>query len=165
MIRSLLIALCLLISALGSTYVQATPVDTFAFSSVEKQKRALSLAHELRCPQCQNQNLIDSNSPVAKDLRLQVYQMVEAGKGDDEIVEFMTSRYGDFVLYKPKLDPKTYVLWIGPFVLLLFGFIIGFVFVRKQKIANNNRVELTEADQQELAALLKQEKEGKQGKE
>jgi cytochrome c nitrite reductase accessory protein NrfF len=159
MIRKMLIALCLCISALASTYVQATPVDTFAFSSAEKQKRALSLAHELRCPQCQNQNLIDSNSPVAKDLRLQVYQMVEAGKGDDEIVEFMTSRYGDFVLYKPKLDPKTYVLWIGPLVLLLFGFIIGFVFVRKQRIVNNSQVELTEADQQELATLLKQDKE------
>ncbi|ABE56839.1 cytochrome C biogenesis protein [Shewanella denitrificans OS217] len=158
MIRTMLIALCLFISAIASTYVQATPVDTFAFSSAEKQKRALSLAHELRCPQCQNQNLIDSNSPVAKDLRLQVYQMVEAGKGDDEIVEFMTSRYGDFVLYKPKLDPKTYVLWIGPFVLLLFGLIIGFVFVRKQRIVNNSQVELTEADQQELAALLKQDK-------
>lgn len=159
MIRTMLIAVCLCISALASTYVQATPVDTFAFSSAEKQKRALSLAHELRCPQCQNQNLIDSNSPVAKDLRLQVYQMVEAGKGDDEIVEFMTSRYGDFVLYKPKLDPKTYVLWIGPLVLLLFGLIIGFVFVRKQRIVNNSQVELTEADQQELATLLKQDKE------
>lgn len=157
MIRIMLIVLCLLVSALASTYVQATPVDTFAFSSAEKQKRALALAHELRCPQCQNQNLIDSNSPVAKDLRLQVYQMVEADKGDDEIVEFMTSRYGDFVLYKPKLDPKTYVLWIGPFVLLLFGLIIGFVFVRKQKIANNSQVELTEVDQQELAKLLKQD--------
>jgi cytochrome c nitrite reductase accessory protein NrfF len=159
MIRSLLIVLCVCMTTLTSTYVQATPVDTFAFSSAEKQKRALSLAHELRCPQCQNQNLIDSNSPVAKDLRLQVYQMVEAGKGDDEIVEFMTSRYGDFVLYKPKLDPKTYVLWVGPLVLLLFGLIIGFVFVRKQRIVNNSRVELTEADQQELATLLKQDKE------
>jgi cytochrome c-type biogenesis protein CcmH len=145
----------LIITALLTTSVLATPVDTFQFSSVEKQKRALSLAHELRCPQCQNQNLIDSNSPVAKDLRLEVYKMVEAGKPDEEIIDFMTSRYGDFVLYKPKLDGKTYLLWLGPLLLLTFGFIIGFIFVRKQKITSGVQNQLTQSEQDELAELLK----------
>ena len=107
-----------------TTAVMATPVDTYEFKSPENQKRGLSLAHELRCPQCQNQNLIDSNSPVARDLRLEVFKMVDEGKGDDEIIEFMTSRYGEFVLYKPKMETKTYILWLGPIGLLLLGLVI-----------------------------------------
>lgn len=133
----------------------ATPVDTYEFKSVDKQKRALELAHSLRCPQCQNQNLIDSNSPVAQDLRLEVYQMVDAGKADDEIIEFMTSRYGEFVLYKPRMEAKTYVLWLGPVALLLFGLLIGFFFIRKQRITEVDEQELSAEDQKELDKLLK----------
>ncbi|EKT4489810.1 MULTISPECIES: heme lyase NrfEFG subunit NrfF [Shewanella] len=138
--------------------VAATPVDTFEFSSPDKQKRALSLAHELRCPQCQNQNLIDSNSPVARDLRLEVYKMVEEGKADDEIVQFMTSRYGEFVLYKPRLETKTYVLWLGPVALLLFGGLIGFIFIRKQRTTGGKALELSAEEQRQLDELLKRDK-------
>ncbi|MCL1111941.1 heme lyase NrfEFG subunit NrfF [Shewanella schlegeliana] len=148
-------ALVLLLSM--ASIVNATPVDTYEFKSVDNQKRALSLAHSLRCPQCQNQNLIDSNSPVAQDLRLEVYQMVDEGKGDDEIVEFMTSRYGEFVLYKPRMEAKTYVLWLGPIALLLFGGVIGFFFIRKQRIADANNQELSSEEQQELDRLLKRD--------
>jgi cytochrome c-type biogenesis protein CcmH len=112
----------------------------------------------LRCPQCQNQNLIDSNSPVAQDLRLEVYEMVDEGKSDDEIVEFMTSRYGDFVLYKPRLDAKTYVLWIGPFALLIVGFFVGAMFIRRQRGMQTANVEISAEDQQELDELLKRNK-------
>ncbi|GIU37232.1 cytochrome c biogenesis protein [Shewanella schlegeliana] len=158
MIKSLMkgfSALVLLLSM--ASIVNATPVDTYEFKSVDNQKRALSLAHSLRCPQCQNQNLIDSNSPVAQDLRLEVYQMVDEGKGDDEIVEFMTSRYGEFVLYKPRMEAKTYVLWLGPIALLLFGGVIGFFFIRKQRIADANNQELSSEEQQELDRLLKRD--------
>lgn len=133
----------------------ATPVDTYEFKSVDNQKRALGLAHSLRCPQCQNQNLIDSNSPVAQDLRLEVYEMVDAGKGDDEIIEFMTSRYGEFVLYKPRMEAKTYVLWLGPIALLLFGLLIGFFFIRKQRISDVDVQEISAEEQKELDKLLK----------
>ncbi|WP_299798728.1 heme lyase NrfEFG subunit NrfF [uncultured Shewanella sp.] len=133
----------------------ATPVDTYEFKSVDNQKRALELAHSLRCPQCQNQNLIDSNSPVAQDLRLEVYEMVDAGKGDDEIIEFMTSRYGEFVLYKPRMEAKTYVLWLGPIALLLFGLLIGFFFIRKQRISQVEEQEISAEEQKELDELLK----------
>ena len=146
-----ILALSLLIGA----QVFATPVDTYEFASAENQKRALTLAGELRCPQCQNQNLVDSNSPVAQDLRLEVYKMVDAGKSDEAIVEFMTSRYGDFVLYKPRLDPKTYILWLGPFGLLFLGLFIGFIFVRKQRVSIDNPVEMTAEDQKQLDELLK----------
>ncbi|MCE9680371.1 heme lyase NrfEFG subunit NrfF [Shewanella sp. AS1] len=135
----------------------ATPVDTYEFKSVENQKRALDLAHSLRCPQCQNQNLIDSNSPVAQDLRLEVYQMVDAGKGDAEIIEFMTSRYGEFVLYKPRMEAKTLILWLGPIGLLLFGLMIGFFFIRKQRAVSAVEEELSQEDQAELDKLLKRD--------
>nr|WP_086024335.1 heme lyase NrfEFG subunit NrfF [Shewanella pealeana] len=148
-------ALVLLVSMVS--IVNATPVDTYEFKSVDNQKRALSLAHSLRCPQCQNQNLIDSNSPVAQDLRLEVYQMVDEGKGDDEIVEFMTSRYGEFVLYKPRMEAKTYALWLGPVALLLFGGLIGFFFIRKQRIAEATNQELSTEEQEELDRLLKRD--------
>lgn len=133
----------------------ATPVDTYEFKSPDNQKRALSLAHSLRCPQCQNQNLIDSNSPVASDLRLEVFKMVDEGKGDDEIIEFMTSRYGEFVLYKPKMEAKTYILWLGPIGLLIIGLAIGYIFIRKQRINGNTPQEISAEDQQALDALLK----------
>ncbi|GGI92813.1 heme lyase NrfEFG subunit NrfF [Shewanella gelidii] len=136
--------------------VHATPVDTYEFKSMENQQRAVALAHELRCPQCQNQDLVDSNSPVARDLRLEVYKMVDAGQSDDEIVQFMTSRYGDFVLYKPKLESKTMVLWLGPFALLLIGLAIGFMFIRKQRIVPEQSQTLSKEDQKQLDELLKQ---------
>jgi len=132
----------------------ATPVDTYEFKSVDNQKRALELAHSLRCPQCQNQNLIDSNSPVAQDLRLEVYEMVDAGKADNEIIEFMTSRYGEFVLYKPRMEAKTYALWLGPIALLLFGLLIGFFFIRKQRITEVDEQEISAEEQKELDKLL-----------
>ena len=140
-----------------ATTAMATPVDTYEFKSPENQKRGLSLAHELRCPQCQNQNLIDSNSPVARDLRLEVYKMVDEGQGDDEIIEFMTSRYGEFVLYKPKMETKTYILWLGPVGLLLLGLIIGFIFIRKQRIGGTTEPEISAEDQKALDALLKRD--------
>ncbi|MEH6453409.1 MAG: heme lyase NrfEFG subunit NrfF [Psychromonas sp.] len=94
-------------------------VETFKFKNQNEQQRAIKLARELRCPQCQNQNLIESNSPIAKDLRLEVYIMVNDGKSDQQIIDFMTLRFGDYVLYKPKLNPQTYILWGAPIVLLL----------------------------------------------
>ena len=136
----------------------ATPVDTYQFKSPENQQRALSLAHSLRCPQCQNQNLVDSNSPVAHDLRLEVYKMVDEGKNDQQIVEFMTSRYGEFVLYKPRFETKTLILWLGPIILLLIGLVIGMMLLRKQRATNANNVELTIEQQQELDALLNRDK-------
>lgn len=148
-------------SVLFTVSAFATPVDTYEFKSTDNQERALSLAHQLRCPQCQNQNLVDSNSPVAQDLRLEVYKMVDSGKADSEIIDFMTSRYGDFVLYKPKLDAKTYVLWLGPAGLLVFGLLIGFIFVRKQRIQTTEAETLTPEQQAELDALLNKNKASK----
>ena len=107
---------------ISSSVESQQSVDIFEFNSVGIQNRAINLARQLRCPQCRNQNLMESNSPIAKDLRLEVYLMVNEGKTDRQVIEFLTSRFGDVVLYKPKFEPRTYVLWLGPlFLIILFG--------------------------------------------
>ncbi|PKH06088.1 cytochrome c-type biogenesis protein CcmH [Moritella sp. Urea-trap-13] len=105
--------------------VEATQsVEVFAFNSIDTQNRAMHLARQLRCPQCKNQNLMESNSPIAKDLRLAVYMMVNKGETDAQVIDFMTSRFGDMVLYKPKFEPRTYILWLGPvFFIGLFAWL------------------------------------------
>ena len=82
------------------------------------------LLRELRCLVCQNQDLADSNADLAKDLRAEVYQLVKQGQSDNEIVSYLTSRYGDFILFKPPVKGITAMLWFGPFLFLLIGFFI-----------------------------------------
>lgn len=101
-------------------------VEVFMFNSVDTQNRAISLARQLRCPQCQNQNLMESNSPIAKDLRWEVYMRVNNGDTDTQVIDFMTSRFGDVVLYKPKFEPRTYALWLGPLLFLILFAWFGF---------------------------------------
>ncbi|RLV60770.1 heme lyase NrfEFG subunit NrfF [Parashewanella curva] len=133
----------------------ATPVDTYQFKNQANQERGLKLARSMRCPQCQNQDLVDSNSPVAHDLRIQVFKMVDEGKSDEQIVQYMTQRYGDFVLYKPRMDPKTYILWWGPLGLLICGVIVIGLLVRKQRANKTTSEAFTESDEEALKAILK----------
>lgn len=86
--------------------------------SAEQEARYRSLIHELRCLVCQNQTIADSNADLASDLRRQVHERIAAGESDAQIREYVTARYGDFVLYKPPLTMRTLVLWIGPFLIL-----------------------------------------------
>ena len=111
----------------------AAVVDNYNFSSAEEQARFLRLSTELRCPKCQNQSIADSNSPIAEDLRREVHRMVNSGSGDAEIIDFMLERYGDFVLYKPRLKPETFLLWFGPVILLLLGLLVMVRLVRKHQ--------------------------------
>jgi cytochrome c-type biogenesis protein CcmH len=88
----------------------------------------------LRCLVCQNQNIAESNAPLADDLRKQVQEMMRDGKSDAEIHRYLTDRYGDFVLYRPPLKNTTLILWIGPFVLLLIGLIVAFFVYRRSAV-------------------------------
>ena len=97
---------------------------TYPLDSVKKEAQFNHLLKDLRCLVCQNQDLADSNAELAKDLRGQVYQLVKDGKTDTEIREYLTSRYGDFILFKPPVKPLTFLLWFGPFLFLLSGFFI-----------------------------------------
>lgn len=132
----------------------ASPVDTYEFSDEVTKVRYQALVKELRCPKCQNQNLADSNSQIAIDLREQVYLMLNEGKADSEIVNFMVERYGDFVLYRPKVSSLTYILWYGPFVLLLLGIFV-MIFVLRKKPETNENLALTNEQQEKLQQILK----------
>ena len=100
----------------------AEMVDTFEFHNPADRARAVELAKSLRCPQCQNQNLVESNSPIAYDLRLEVYNMVKEGKTNQQIIDAMTVRFGNFVNYKPLFQWNTALLWLLPAGLLLMAF-------------------------------------------
>ncbi|MGR4998514.1 cytochrome c-type biogenesis protein CcmH [Vibrio celticus] len=106
-------------------------VELFEFENPEQQQRAISLAKTLRCPQCQNQNLIESNSPIAKDLRLVVFNMVKAGESNSEITQYMTERFGEFVLYKPAMTASNLLLLLLPSLLLLLFIYLSVKSVRK----------------------------------
>ncbi|MGL4272208.1 MAG: cytochrome c-type biogenesis protein, partial [Pseudomonas paracarnis] len=90
---------------------------------------------ELRCPKCQNQDIADSNAPIATDLRREIFRMLGEGKDDQQIIDFMVDRYGDFVRYKPALTGKTALLWFGPAGLLLAGVVVMAVIVRRRRVA------------------------------
>ncbi len=106
-------------------------IDPYPFESAEQEARFRNLITELRCPKCQNQTIADSDAPLAKDLRQIVYDKIRAGESDQEIREFMKARYGDFILYKPPLQPGNYLLWFGPALVLLL--VIGFAILRIRK--------------------------------
>ena len=111
-----------LIFLLFSVNAIAEMVDTFEFQNQADRTRAVELAKSLRCPQCQNQNLVESNSPIAYDLRIEVYNMVNEGKTNQQIIDSMTSRFGNFVNYKPPFQWNTALLWLLPAGLLLVAF-------------------------------------------
>ena len=112
-------------------------VDYRQLADPKQQESYDTLTKELRCLVCQNQTIADSNAELAADLRRQVYEMLEKGKSRDEIVQFMTDRYGDFVLYKPAFKGKTTILWIAPIIFLLMGLITVFFFIRRKKASGN----------------------------
>ncbi|MFJ5364379.1 heme lyase NrfEFG subunit NrfF [Pectobacterium punjabense] len=127
MTKSLALLLMLLVFS-----VPAQVVDTWVFSSQAQRQDALAIAGELRCPQCQNQSLLESNSPVAVSMRHEVFSMVEQGKDKSEIIAFMNQRYGDFVQYNPPMKIQTGILWLTPLLLLLAIVVIAWRVIRRQ---------------------------------
>ena len=97
------------------------------------EQRLHKLSQELRCLVCQNETLADSRADLAEDLRREIREQIRAGKSDQEIIAFLTQRYGDFILYRPPVKPKTYLLWFGPFVLLIAGLVILFRYVKRRR--------------------------------
>lgn len=120
-ILSALLAAMLLVSS-GASFAA---IDTYAFETPAEEARYKALIDELRCPKCLNTNLSGSDSPISADLRRTVATMVQEGKGDEDIRAYLLARYGDFILYRPRVMPATYVLWFGPALLFLLA--LGFV--------------------------------------
>ncbi|MCG9787080.1 cytochrome c-type biogenesis protein CcmH [Vibrio mediterranei] len=107
-------------------------VELFEFDSPKQQKQAIELAKTLRCPMCQNQNLIESNSPVAKDIRLKVFELIKQGKTNQEVKDFMVARYGEHVLYRPSMSGHNALLWGAPIVFALGLVLVIFVNVKRR---------------------------------
>ncbi|ALO36546.1 cytochrome C [Colwellia sp. MT41] len=143
----------LLTLAFSVNQAQASPVDTYEFRDEVTKIRFQALTKELRCPKCQNQNLAGSNSPIAADLRKELYELLQQGKADSEIVNFMVERYGEFVLYRPRVSALTYILWFGPALLILLGIIVVIVVVRRKPVAKEVLV-LTAEQEDKLKNLL-----------
>ena len=97
------------------------------------EQRLAKLSQELRCLVCQNETLADSRADLAEDLRREIREQIRAGKSDQEIIAFLTQRYGEFILYRPPVKPTTYLLWFGPFIFLLAGLAILFRYVRRRR--------------------------------
>ncbi len=129
-------------------------IEVYQFDSEEKTKRFNQLTEELRCPKCQNQNIADSNAEIAQDLRSKIQQMLVEDKSDEDIVQYMLDRYGDFVLYAPRVTGQTYLLWFGPIVFLLFALLVVFFIVRMRSQRSSESSSLNSDQQQQLADLL-----------
>jgi cytochrome c-type biogenesis protein CcmH len=104
--------------------------EPLVFDNPEQEARYIKLTTELRCMVCQNQNLADSDAPLAQDLRKEIHDMMQAGQSNDQIITFLVDRYGDFVLYRPAMKGNTLALWLIPGVLLGIGGITVFFTVR-----------------------------------
>lgn len=132
----------------------ATALSSYTFDSKEEEQAFRDLTAELRCLVCQNQSLAESDAELADDLRREVYKLWRAGKSEADIVDFLVTRYGDFVLYDPPLKPSTYILWFGPLAMLIIG---GIMLMRVLKNKNESQeVKLTEQDKQRLKELLQE---------
>jgi len=121
-----------------------------AFDEPQLQARYQNLTQQLRCLVCQNETIADSQADLAADLRRELRTQIAAGKSDDEILKFMTDRYGAFVLYKPPFEARTLLLWIGPAILLLGGLAIAIrIILQRSKFADNN--DLTDQSESEIS--------------
>lgn len=129
-------------------------IETYEFSSPDLERRYHALSQELRCPKCQNQNIADSNAPIARDLRVVLYEQLEAGATDDEILAFMVARYGEFVRYRPGMDRNTVLLWTAPGLLLGVGALGLLMHFRRG--TSESRAGLTDNEKAEIARLLKE---------
>ncbi|MES2917353.1 MAG: cytochrome c-type biogenesis protein [Pseudomonadota bacterium] len=144
--RSLFMALLLALAAPA-----LAGIDAYEFQTPEQEQRYRHLVEELRCPKCQNQNLAGSDALVARDLKDRTYRLVMAGKSDDEIIDHMVERYGDFITYRPPVRAGTLLLWLGPLLLLVT---VAAVLVWRVRRPATTAAPLSEDEQRRLRELL-----------
>lgn len=129
--------------------------ELYPLDSEIKEERFQSLVKELRCPKCQNQNIADSNAPIAKDMRNDVYRMVSEGATEDEVINSVVSRFGEFVRYKPQVEARTLLLWATPLLVVLVGVgLIAVVVVRSRRNSDTASA-LTEEQRRRAEQILK----------
>ncbi|HEX7012289.1 MAG TPA: cytochrome c-type biogenesis protein [Steroidobacteraceae bacterium] len=133
--RALLLAVVMMAWAAAAMAIDTAP----AFEDPAKQARYERLARELRCLQCRAETIADSNAFLAADLRKQLRQLIAEGKSDQEILDYMTARYGDYVLYKPRVTPRTWLLWAAPVLFVLGGgALAAVVILRKSRLPDSD---------------------------
>ncbi|MGH8119386.1 MAG: cytochrome c-type biogenesis protein [Gammaproteobacteria bacterium] len=133
----------------------------FAFKTPEQEQHYKDLAEQLRCLVCQNQSLADSNAELAQDLRNELYRMMVQGQSDEEIIDFLVTRYGDYVLFKPPVKTGTVLLWFGPFLLLIAAIVMVIRYTRRN--VQQPPPELSSNDRQRLDTLLQRRPDGESG--
>jgi cytochrome c-type biogenesis protein CcmH len=143
----------LLFFVLGMTTLYAIKIEFHDFKNKQQEQLYLALIAELRCVQCQNQNLAESNAELAGDMREKVYEIVLKGGSRNDVVKYMTDRYGDFVLYKPPFKMKTLLLWFGPAILLLLSLYYLLKRIRQQERQAATDV-LTDEQREKMRELL-----------
>lgn len=148
----------LFLTALLFSSVAFSAIDALNFSSPQQESDYHQLTQSLRCPQCQNNNIADSNATIAVDMRGKVFELLQEGKSKNDVVDYMVARYGDFVTYDPPITASTLVLWIAPLLLVLLG--VVFLLRRKPKTqsAVKSQDVLTDEDNARLAELLNKDK-------
>lgn len=148
---SLVLALLCCLLPVAGWAKEAQPVA----EDPELEKRVMALSEDLRCLVCQNETIAASHAPLAVDLRQQIREQMQAGKTDQEIIAFMTARYGDFVLFRPPVKATTYLLWFGPFALLGLGLVVQYFYLkRRREQAAREQQPLSDAERKRVEALL-----------
>jgi cytochrome c-type biogenesis protein CcmH len=157
LLRSGLKAFALLLVLSIAIHSAHAAIDALHFQNEAQEKRYRHLATQLRCLVCQNQSLADSNADLARDLRVELLEQIQQNKSDQEIIDFLVARYGNFVRYDPPFDPETWLLWLGPFLMFLIALYGGYRIVRSR--AHSQPVEPISPDEaQRLQDLLNQSK-------
>jgi len=152
----LFLLLTLSFSLLITGTVYAVKIEFHSFENKEQEKLYKQLIAELRCVKCQNQNLAESNAELASDMREKAYEMIVKGGSRQDVIKYMTDRYGNFVLYKPPFITKTFMLWIGPGIFLVLSLIFLIRLIKKQQ---KEPIEaLSETDRKSVRELLNSKK-------
>lgn len=154
--------LLLLLICVTAPLPAAVTLESFTFPTKAEEQHFKDLIGQLRCLVCQNETLADSDADLAHDLRAEVYEMMKSGKNDQEVIDFLVKRYGDFVLYKPPVKPSTYLIWYGPFVLLAIAALLLVRAVGRQRQVQEP--EISAEERKRLERLLGDDAgKGKQG--
>lgn len=151
-VRPFFSALALIATLLLTVLATASSVATepLTFANEDEQRRFNDLAAELRCLVCQNQSLADSDAPLARDLRRELQELIRSGRSDTEIKTYLTDRYGEFVLYRPPFDARTWWLWIGPGILVLLALgAVALIVRQRRRMAGNDARALEPKDDEE----------------
>lgn len=137
-----------------TTPLQAADQEVYPFETEEQKQQFRQLRADIRCPKCLNSNLAGSDAPIAQDLTDEIYAQIQRGQSNDQIIDFMKSRYGDFITYKPPLTSGTFLLWFGPAILLMGGFLVIW---RTAKNTKSNDAALSAEEEQRLQEILSEE--------